>query len=218
MENLVLDIWAIQNNPSEIYAALQNIKSDVLIYKNVMCKFKIAGRNVKSLKYNDIIYSKDSDVVIFLLHSNKKILEQAEAYFEQNNIDYNIVEFMDTESKKNKQNETENLPEFWFARDVYVLEDAVKESVSMGNSNCQFYPNIQSLIRFKHPTIKADASMGSEDLFGVNFLGLIKFEDKIILPTYAENENNITLTDILNILKKYEVSFEVDEEETLSLN
>lgn len=215
MENENLDIWAIQNNPMEIYSALKNITSDVIIYKNVMCKFKIASKNVKSLKYSDIIYSKDSDVVVFLMRNNRKFLEKAERYFDKNNIEYNIVEFMDTEGK---HVQTENMPEFWFARDAYVLEDAVKESVSMGNYNCMFYPNVQSLIRFKHPTIKSDASMGSEDLFGVNFLGLIKFDDKIILPTYSKNENNITATDVLNILKKYGVSVAVDEEDTLSFN
>ena len=216
MDSEILDIWAIQNNPLEIYSALKNIKSDVIIYKNVLCKFKIADKNVRYIKYNDVIYSKDSDVVIFLLRSNRQYLEKAEKYFDEHGVDYNIVTLMNTENET--KIEAKNLPEFWYARDAYVIEDAVSDSVSKGHNNCMFYPAVKSLIRFKYPTIKPDASMSSEELFGVNFLGLIKFEDKIILPTYSKNGNNITENEILSILQKYNIDTAVECEENLSLN
>ena len=58
MTNKVLDIWAIQNEPNEIYTALKNIKTDVLIFKNVICKFRV-GDNLINRKFDNMIYSEE---------------------------------------------------------------------------------------------------------------------------------------------------------------
>ena len=55
MSERVLDIWAIQNNPEEIYNALENITHDVVIFKHLICKFKIGEKLIFSCLYDTLI-------------------------------------------------------------------------------------------------------------------------------------------------------------------
>ncbi len=215
MTDRVLDIWAIQNYPNEIYTALKNIINDVVIFKHLICKFKIGNKLVQTCLYDSVIYSEGSDTLIMLKRDGKAEIQQAEKYFDEHEIDYQVVDFMPTEQT---QIEGEN-KEFWFARDIYVVEDAVEDSIEKGNTSCKYDPSVKSSIIFKYPVHKKleDSQvlnarfLDNEFLFKISFRGLVEFEDKYILSTISKVQNNIHYSDIMDILERHKINVQIDE-------
>lgn len=215
MTDRVLDIWAIQNYPNEIYTALKNITNDVVIFKHLICKFKIGNKLVQTCLYDSVIYSEGSDTLIMLKRDGKATIEQAEKYFDEHDIDYHVVDFMPTEQT---QIDGEN-KEFWFARDGYVVEDAVEDSIEKGNTFCKYAPHVKSCIIFKYPVHKAMKNssvlnaryLDDEFLLKISFRGLVEFGDKYILPTISQIQRNLYFSDVMHILNKYKIDVQIDE-------
>ena len=93
-----------------------------------------------------------------------------------------------------------NYKEIWFAREKYVLVDAIKDSIARGNKNCEYNPEIKSSLKFEFPTDEKN-----QILFRVNLKGLIEFEDKLIFTTRSAVQTNLLASDIYRILSKYNV-------------
>ncbi len=209
MTDKILDIWAIQNNPEELYTALKNIKTDVVIFKNVICKFKVGSKTVK-MQYDSLIYSEESDTIILLMRGGEAKIEDAEKYFEDNNIEYDIVNFMDL-SEDYAPTKTK---EFWFARESYVVEDAVKDSITKGNLSCYYNPDIMGHIYFDYYYGKNNKQ---GNLISIPLKGYIEFEDKFILPTHSRKQKNIYVDDIINILKHNRIKYKYVKTESLNI-
>lgn len=215
MTDRVLDIWAIQNYPNEIFTALKNITNDVVIFKHLICKFKIGNKIVQTCLYDSVIYSEGSDTLIMLKRAGKAEIQQAERYFDEHGIDYQIVDFMPTEQT---QFEGDN-KEFWFARDGYVVEDAVEDSIKKGNYFCQYAPMVKSSITFKYPVhrklndspVLNACYLDEEFLFKISFRGVVEFDDKYILPTLSHVQKNLHFNDVMQILNKYKINVTIDE-------
>ena len=215
MNEKVLDIWAIQNNPNEIYSALKNITHDVVIFKNLLCKFKIGNNKISSRIFNNVIYSEGSDTFIMLQQGSEATIEEVEKYLNAHEIDYNIVNFMHV----NQTQTSGDNKEFWFARESYVVEDAIKDSVEKGNNSCKYCPSIKSSIIFKYPVLKKiydsdvlnATQLNDEVLLKISFRGLIEFEDKYILPTLSLHQKNLHFKDIMKLLNENNIDVNVDE-------
>ena len=194
----ILDIWAIQKFPNELFTALNNIKKDVIIFKNCLCKFKIGNKKIKTRQFDTVIYSEESDTMIMLMRGGKATSEMAEKYLDEHNIMYHIVNFIELPEFK----DDENLKEFWFAREKNVLEDAVDDSLKRNNSSCYYDPNTKSKLIFKY-SLKNDDDV---IMFTISFKGIIEFEDKFILPTLSNNQHNLHKDDILELLNDKNIS------------
>ena len=195
MKNKYLDIWAIQKLPEELYNALKNIKSDVTIFENALCEFRVGGKVLKSRQFDKIIYSEESDTVVFLMRDGVATLEQAEKYFDENGIDYNKITLF--KNKRPYENDL-SIKEFWFARDLYVVEDAVEDSKNRGNTSCVYDENEQASLTFRYVT----ESNKQYQIFKINFCGMIEFDDKIILITHSRTKNDLTSPAILDCLEE----------------
>lgn len=199
-KNQVLDIWAVQQSPHELYTALKYIKDDVIIFKNVICKFKIGNRIINSRQFDTVIYSENSDIMIMLARGGKATSEMAEKYLDEHGIEYNIVNFIELPAYEYD----ENVKTFWFAREQYVLEQAIDDSIEGGHTNCKYDPYTKSKIYFKY-----QLSDGSDaPMIKISFKGFIEFEDKYILPTLSTYQENLHKDDIYKVLQDKNVQVE----------
>ena len=162
--NRNLDVWAIQKHPKALYTALENVKTDtgdLILFTNLECSFTLGGKKVQrsfetkeSLKYHEVSFAKDL---------KKELLEE-----------------FDIPHKEEKQNEA--IPELWFAREEYVLRDALTESIKMGNTTCDYYPLLQGFLNLNYTDNNTDNIQdSSHNIDGRRILGVIALEDKMIL-------------------------------------
>ncbi len=190
----ILDIWAIQLAPNELYTALKNIKSDVTIFENLICEFNFNGK-ILNRQFDNLIYSEDDDTLILLMRSGLANIEQAKDFFDDNNIPYNTIKFSKSISKFE---DDKDLKEFWFARDLYVVEDAIKDSISKGNNICKVDFNVPAYITLKYLTNNNKLY----NLLKINLKGAMEFEDKIVAITHTKHQNNITPLEVYNVLNE----------------
>ena len=174
-----LDVWAIQTDPTEIYTALEQVKDGIsIIYSNCTCNFKIGSQEIKNRQFDTFLYNEESDVLIMLMRGGKATKEEYE--------------------------NTDDIDPIWFAREKYVLEDAINDSKSRGITSCEFYPFLTGSLNFGY----ISNSNNAYSIDGRLFRGLVKFDDKLVLIiNQMENIDtngkmrNMSNQDVLDILK-----------------
>lgn len=182
-----LDVWAIQSNKDETRVALEKVKKDSLgniLYLNCWCDFTIGNRTIKNRLFDSCFYSEDSDTVI-LFAKGKITEEEIENYLEEANVKYTIIRF--SEPNEDYYRDDENFPEVWIAREKSVLRDAVDDSVSKGDLNCVYYPNIESNLSLNYRATTDEMF----EIEGRTCKGLVVFKDKIVLLVNQRDRRNV---------------------------
>lgn len=208
-----LDIWAIQYYPEELITALKQIKDGMnIIYSNMTCSFKISNINIDSRQFDTILYNEESDILIMLMRGGVAKKEDIIKFLEDNNKPYSEVTFSPSVIE---YNDKDIIPELWFAREEYVLNDALDDSLSKGVNYLEYYPNVLSSLNLGY--ITNNNSNISVD--GRTFKGLIKLEDKVILIVNQENnkEKNMNFNDIISIVKKHNMSYDINIDNNVNI-
>lgn len=199
-----LDVYAIQKYKDETLTALKKVKKDSLgniLYLNCRSTFKINGNNVKGRNFNACFYSEDSDVVIFFA-KGKISEEEIVNYLEQEDVKYTTIRF---EEDERRYEDDENIPEIWFVRESYVLEDALQESIDNGDKQCVYYPTIKS-------TLQLGFNINGKErceIEGRCCRGLLYFKDKVLLFVEQRDDRNMNYNDIIKVLDKYHMKYKV---------
>ena len=203
-----LDVWAIQKDKDETRMALKNIKKDAagnILYLNCWCDFYIGNKNIKSKLFDSCFYSEESDTLI-LFSKGQISEEEIENYLEEFSIEYTIVRFKKTSEKKYAVNDW--FPEVWFAREEYVLREAIDDSLSKCIEDCTYFPNKE-----------AGVSLSYRDEFDVNHeiegrfcKGVLNFDDKIVLLISQDDKRNLKRETVEKILKEKDIDCIVKEE------
>lgn len=203
-----LDIWAIQHDPEEVHTALENVKdSDTnILFKNCMSRVKIGSKRLK-VSFDTIFYSEDSDVLILLMKNGDISAEQFQDLLDKKDIKYHEVEFYPLDLRKRKNDEKE----IWFAREKYVLEDAIKGSKEKGIDSCRYYPKLSGNMDFSY--FIDSCHMKSFD--SQHITGVVEFEDKLVLFIANGYSKNITLKEALEVLANHDITTIIDEREEL---
>lgn len=184
MKNNILDIWAVQSDKNELYAALSNIKyDDVVVFENIFVNLRINNKLIRNILFNTAIFSEKSDVLILISNNSPVKCEDALKCLDNEGFNYHLVSFEDHEIKSSdsKQNK------FWFARDPYVVGDACDDSIRKNTSkHYSFEKFTQAELLFGY--------IGRDGLMcgcgrTIYFKGKINLEDKIILV--VNNGDNI---------------------------
>ena len=170
-----LDVWAIQKYPDALYTALDQIKGGTnIIYSNCTCNFKIGNQEVSARQFDTFLYNEESDILIMLMRDGGVSKEDMIKYLEGKGMDYYEVTFAPSISEYEDNNA---IPEIWFARERYVLEDALDDSIDKGVQCCEYYPLLNGSLELGYISNSND----SFDIEGRLFQGLIKTDDKIVL-------------------------------------
>ena len=185
-----LDVWAIQYYPEELLTALNNIRDGLsIIYTNASSTLKIGDQTIIGRNFDTFLYNEDSDILIMLMSGGKVTKEDMISYLENNSKRYVEVTF-----EEDQYIDEDNIPEILFARDLNVIEDAIKDSINKKKYNCTIYPSCRGLFELEYTSKK----YGKTEIDGRNIKDIIKFKDKII---FILNDN----VDYIQVLQKYDI-------------
>lgn len=210
-----LDVWAIQYYPEELLNALNQIKNGMnIIYSNCTCSLTIGNETIESRQFDTVLYNEESDILILLMRGGKATKEDIIKYLEENNKQYAEVTF--DSSLLNEYQDGDNIPEIWFAREQYVLDDALLDSKNKNLTHLEIYPLIDGNIKLGYIANVAD----NYSIDGRLFKGLLKIDDKLILIINQINNvdekgssRNITINDIINVVEKYGFTYSLKDDE-----
>lgn len=216
--NSNLDVWAIQDDPNELYTALDQIKEGLnIIYSNCICDFTVGENRVISRRFDTILYNEESDVLIMLMKNGKASKEEMIAYLEKNNKRYAEITFS-KEDEFYDSNSTSK--EIWFARDGYVLEDATMDSIDKNITTCDFYPMVEGNMSFNYRTSQNEKF----SIDGRIFKGVVEFLDKVILIINQKNhmdaldvDHTLSLSEVIKTIEDKGVSCNISLATTLNL-
>lgn len=217
--NKTLDVWAIQKHPEELYTALENIKTDqgdLILFTNLNSNFQLNGQTVGRQFDTELYYvGKDNDALILLQKDGEASAEQIRNYLEKRGLQYHEVSFKKEMLKQqleeldipvSKEIIDENIPELWFAREEYVLRDALQESIKLGNTSCDYYPFVEGVIALKY---EESYTTSRHLLDGRNLLGVITLEDKMILMIHGSDPRNLKPSQVKKIIEEMKISYNV---------
>ena len=206
-----LDIWAIQKYPNELYNALKNIKptdniTSNILFRNLISKLSIAGETINSVIYDCALYSENSDTLIMIKKDCAVDHNNIKQYLDEKNISYNEVVF-DEEKRQNYPKRLLEIPEIWYAREDYVLKDALEDTKKNHNSNsCTIYPNLTSNLSLQYSVDNKYYNIDE-----IKAKGLIVTCDKIVLLLKQNDIRNISTKDAIDVIKKMDFNFSIND-------
>ena len=185
MENTTLDIWAIQNYPQEINVALENVTDSPsnTMFTNCLSYLRLGGRIIP-VHFDTAFYSEEADKLILLKQDGALTTDKFREILKERNIGYHEICFRERKRRKDKP-----AKELWFAREISVLDEALRDSKKKGVEACEYYPRVKGKLELRYPT---------EDEIGVKFFdcqpiqGVVVLEDKLVLHINHGETRNIS--------------------------
>jgi len=214
MENSNLDVWAIQLYPEELETALKNIKegsTDNLLYTNCSCNFEIGGEQVTTRQFDTMLFSPSSDTLVLLMRDGKATPEDIKKNLTERGIYYR--EIANKEPTDSYEND-ESIKELWFAREKYVLVDALNDSKEKGYHSSIYHPNVASSLQLTYLTPQDEV----EALDGRNFMGAIELPDKLVLLISQNDQRNITERQVYDTHEEVGMNILVDFHSKIGLH
>ena len=227
--NRNLDVWAIQKYPKELYTALENVKTDtgdLILFTNLECNFELNGKRVKRNFDTSLYYDagNGNDALILLMKDGIATSDQIREYLEKEQLKYHEVSFSKDLTKElaeefdisyTEEQDDENIPELWFAREEYVLRDALNDSIEQGNTTCDYYPLLQGFLNLNY---SANSIPFNYNVDGRKILGVIALEDKMILLINNGNDDrNISPFQAHRIMEELGVSVNVHSDSEFNI-
>lgn len=212
-----LDIWAVQEDETEIQTALEQIKDGLsIIYDKVTCEMMIGSNNVQNRLFDLFLYNEESDTFIMVMKGSKASKEDMITYLEEHNLKYVEVTFLDDDIDNiSDEKEKVDVPELWFARDTYVVEDAIDSSIERGVSTATIMPNVMGDLALFYTNNYGH----TEVVDGRMFKGLVSLSDKIVMLVNQGNKSkNIKLEDLEKIMLDKRLIYSIDESNDIKLD
>ena len=175
---VVLDTFAIQDNPDYLKIALNHIYTDdVIVFENALTKLKIGNRIVKDKMFDIVIFSEKSDIMILVDRYSSISKDEVFEELKNRDIEYHLVSFIKHES----QYYDEKTPELWFARDPNIVRVACDDTLKKSkNLKCKFNRNTEAELNFEFLTTSLNVTTFSSK---IKFTGSIRFADKLVFIT-----------------------------------
>lgn len=213
-----LDVWAIQYYPNELQTALGQVKEGFnIVYSNCVCDIKIGPQELATRQFDTFLYNEESEVLIMLMRSGKATKDDIIQYLEANNKPYGEVTFT---SFEDEFQDGDDLPELWFAREAYVLRDALEDSKGKNITSCIYYPLAFGQMNLGYLTSNDRKVNVDGRLFG----GVVQLEDKVVLVIEQEDNvdkdgksRNMTPSIVLTIMEELGIKCDVSFDDSPNL-
>lgn len=211
-----LDVWAVQEDETEIQTALEQIKGGLsIIYDKVACELMIGSNNVTNRLFNLFLYNEESDTFIMVMKGSKASKEDMISYLEQHNLKYVEVTFLEDADKSFEEQAEYSFPELWFARDEYVITEALDSSLERGVNTASIMPNVMGDLVLYYTDKYGD----TEVIDGRLFKGLLSLPDKLVLlVNQGDDTRNIKIGSIEKIMLDKGFIYSVDESNDIKLS
>ena len=213
-----LDVWAIQKYPQELFTALENVKTDkgdLILFTNLECDFILGTQKLKRSFDTSLYYDagNGNDALILLMKDGIATADQIREYLQKQGLKYHEVTFYKGLKEKllnefsipyEEEKEDENIPELWFAREEYVLKDALNDSIEKGNTTCDYYPALEGILSLNYISNERPTSFNVD---GRKISGVIALEDKMILMINNGNDpRNLNPLQVQMVMDELNVS------------
>lgn len=200
-----LDVWAIQKDPEHVLTALKLLEyqdDDIILFTNCITKFRIGDRRITTRQFDTVLTSPKNDIVIFLQRDGIAEPSDMARFLDKRNFSYQVVvgEYI----SDNYIND-EEIPELWFAREEFVLKDALEESLSKGITSCMLYNKLDGELSVGY--YKQDGNF--IEIEGRFLQGIVETEDKMILMINHKEERNLDFNDVARIVKECNLDCDV---------
>lgn len=213
-----LDIWAVQEAKEEIFTALEQIKGGLsIIYDKVACEIMIGSNNITNRLFDLFLYNEESDTLIMVMKGSKASKEDMIHYLEQHNLKYVEVTFLeeDVDNQISEKKEEVEVPELWFARDAYVLDDALDSSLERNVNSAVIMPNVMGDLSLFYTNIFGH----TEVVDGRLFKGLVSLPDKLVLlVNQGDEKESISISTLEKKIQDRGFIYSIDESNDIRLS
>lgn len=202
-----LEVWAVQNQKEDFETALKNIKPTSrgnILYSNCVTRFCIGDQRIKSKEFDTALVSPENDALILFMRNGIATVNDVRNYLNKKKIRYHEVAFKEPLVKPHLEKSPSK--ELWFAREKYVLEDAIEDSKIQGNDTCTYYPKVKGLLQLGYLT-ETDEFIEVE---GRKLHGLIEFPDKIVAVINQRNKRNMKELEVYETLTNNSIATNVE--------
>lgn len=189
MTNTNLDIWAIQHYPQEIMNAIDGLEDsqENILYNNCRSYLRVGDKKLR-VQFDTALICEDKERLILLQRDGFLTADALRILLNERNIPYNEVTFL--EGRKIPQEDTR---EIWFARDKYVLDDALKDSKEKGIEICEYYPDLGGRFELRYTTDNGNyVTIHRQSIRGAMLL-----DDKIVLLLSHAKKRNVNFQQAL---------------------
>lgn len=213
-----LDIWAVQEEKEEIFTALEQINGGLsIIYDKVACEMMIGSNNITNRLFDLFLYNEESDTLIMVMKGSKASKEDMIHYLEQHNLKYVEVTFLeeDVDNQISEKKEEVEVPELWFARDAYVLDDALDSSLERNANSAVIMPNVMGDLSLFYTNIFGH----TEVVDGRLFKGLVSLPDKLVLlVNQGDEKESISISTLEKKIQDKGFIYSIDESNDIRLS
>lgn len=198
MSNTNLDVWAIQHYPEEAFEAVKNVRKSKknILFRGCVSSLTLGSQEIK-VYFDTVFFSEESDLIMFLMKDGEFTGEDLKNYLKSQ-----AIPCSDILLKTHEEQKTEPEKEIWFARERYVLEDAIQDSLDRGNDTCTYYPLVKGNFEVSCFTKRGEKA----PIDGRDIEGVIELEDKIVLLIQQGEARNLCMKDAMSILDLYEIN------------
>lgn len=205
------DVWGINKDPNEIDYPLSvildrknRITKPLKIFTNCSSKFIINGREIERY-IGTVIVSKEIDLSLSLMSGENyyDVLEKTTDFLYENGIPYIVISGKDIDLKQDDN----DIPETWFIREGYVLNESLDNSRNNGCEECILYLNTKSRLMVGYYTDNNDF----HEVWGLHFKGLITTNNSWSLLIDEKDPRNINMDDAIKIIEEQGFSYTVGD-------
>ena len=189
MTNNNYDIWAIQHYPQDITNAIDGLEDsqDNILYSNCRSYLRV-GETKIYVQFDTALFCEDKERLILLQKNGELTPDMFRGLLDEKRIPYHEVTFL--EGRPLSQDE---LKEIWFARDQFVLDEALKESKSKGIDVCEYYPDLGGRLELRY----TDDDGNYVSFYKQSMRGAVLLDDKIIILMSRGNKRNVNFQQVL---------------------
>ena len=186
------DIWAIQNNPEEVYQAVAGLENsqDNLLYNNLRSSIRVGDRKLQ-VRFDTALFCGEEERLILLMKNGKLSREEFKSILIEKNIPFNEITFLETQPVVQ-----DDLKEIWFAVDRFVLDEALLDSRSKGIDVCEYYPDLGGVLELRF----LSGEGRYQTLHKQPIRGAMLLDDKIVLLLSQSHKRGIKFQQALTAL------------------
>ena len=203
MQNISKKIFAVQDNPDTLKAALLKVKdtdNNVLV-TNCISRLKLGEQKIHVI-FDTILYNDENNIIILLKDSSMITPDVFRIMLDANNVGYNEIKFREYLHF----DKPETSKDLFFATDISNFKFSIDDSKRKGIENCTYYPAMTGHFTIKYFYDKEK----QEQLDDYYVKGILELDDKIILIVKEDEESNLYFKKILYELEKMGMNVEID--------
>lgn len=203
-----LRVKAIQFYPEKLDSVLDSLNDGFnIVYSNLKSSINLNGIKLKSRKFDTMLYNEEDNLMLLLMRGGSLSKEDIIDYLDIYEKSYAEVTF---ENNPYEYQDGDDIPELCFVNNKNDLSDELIECLFYNINECKYYISLKGTMDLGYMD-KYDKRV---TLDKKRYKGVLKFENKLI---FLSPNDNFSQDTIINILKKYMINYDIDNDKKPNL-